>query len=89
MNNQFLQHLKSLTPEGKAEEKKIFIPADKFKPKTADKIDMGDDVEQLDEIEGRRRPYKRPTTTQFLATLEKQKKEDEAKESSAAGEARE
>ena len=48
MNNQFLQHLKSLTPEGKAEEKKIFIPADKFKPKTADKIDMGK-VEQLDE----------------------------------------
>lgn len=88
MNNQFLQHLKSLTPEGKAEEKKIFIPADKFKPKTADKIDMGDDVEQLDEIEGRRRPYKRPTTTQFLATLEKQKKEEEAKKSSAAGDAK-
>ena len=49
MNNQFLQHLKSITPDGKAEEKKIFIPADKFKPKTADKIDMGNEVEDLDE----------------------------------------
>ena len=31
MNNQFLQHLKSITPQGKAEEKKIFISAERLK----------------------------------------------------------
>lgn len=49
MNNQFLQHLKSITPQGKAEEKKMFIPADKFEPKKAEKIEMHHDEEQLDE----------------------------------------
>lgn len=64
MNNQFLQHLKSITPQGKAEERKIFIPADKFEAKQADKIDMGNEVEELDESSGNRRPrYKTPTAT--------------------------
>jgi hypothetical protein len=50
MNNQFLQHLKSLTPQGKAEEKKIFIPASEFKDKKADPIEVeSDEQEQLDE----------------------------------------
>lgn len=50
MNNQFLQHLKSLTPQGKAEEKKIFIPASEFKDKKADRIKVqADEQEQLDE----------------------------------------
>lgn len=33
MNNQFLQHLKSITPQGRAEDTKIFIPADQIKAK--------------------------------------------------------
>lgn len=50
MNNQFLQHLKSITPQGKAEEKKIFIPASEFKDKKADPIEVeSDEQEQLDE----------------------------------------
>jgi len=51
MDNQFLRHLQSLTPEGKAAEKKLFIPADQFKAKEPEKIDMGDEVEveELDE----------------------------------------
>ena len=49
MNNQFLQHLKSITPQGKAEEKKIFIPASEFKDKKADPIEIEADEEQLDE----------------------------------------
>ena len=50
MNNQFLQHLKSLTPQGKAEEKKIFIPASEFKDKKADQIKVeADEQDQLDE----------------------------------------
>lgn len=51
MDNQFLRHLQSLTPEGKAAEKKLFIPADQFKAKVPEKIDMGDEVEveELDE----------------------------------------
>lgn len=48
MDNQFLRHLQSITPEGKAAEKKLFIPADQFKAKEPEKIDMGD-VEELDE----------------------------------------
>lgn len=49
MNNQFLQHLKSITPQGKAEEKKIFIPASEFKDKKADRVEVQSDEEQLDE----------------------------------------
>ena len=30
MNNQFLQHLKSITPQGRAENTNMFIPADKL-----------------------------------------------------------
>jgi hypothetical protein len=48
MDNQFLRHLQSLTPEGKAAEKKLFIPADQFKAKEPEKIDM-EEVEELDE----------------------------------------
>ena len=42
-------------------------------------------VEELHEIEGRRRPYKRPTTKEFLARLKKQK-EEEAKKKEEKGE---
>jgi hypothetical protein len=45
MNNDFLRHLQSITPQGKAEEKKIFIPADKFK----EMEDERDESEELDE----------------------------------------
>jgi hypothetical protein len=48
MDNQFLRHLQSITPEGKAAEKKLFIPADQFKAKEPEKIDM-EDFEELDE----------------------------------------
>ena len=50
MDNQFLRHLQSLTPEGMAAEKKLFIPADQFKAKVPEKIDMGDEVE-VDELD--------------------------------------
>jgi hypothetical protein len=39
MNNQFLQHLKSITPQGKAEEKKIFISAERLKELEAEELD--------------------------------------------------
>lgn len=46
MNNQFLQHLKSITPQGRAEETKIFIPADQIKVKEKEREA---EVEELDE----------------------------------------
>ena len=49
MNNQFLRHLQSLTPQGKAAEKKIFIPADQFKAKEPEKINMEPEIDELDE----------------------------------------
>jgi hypothetical protein len=45
MNNQFLQHLKSITPQGKAEEKKIFISAERLKELEAE----AEGTEELDE----------------------------------------
>ena len=45
MNNQFLQHLKSITPQGKAEEKKIFISAERLKELEAE----AEGMEELDE----------------------------------------
>jgi hypothetical protein len=53
MNNDFLRHLQSITPQGKAEEKKIFIPADKFKEmeNTRDESEeLDESLEQLDEL---------------------------------------
>jgi hypothetical protein len=46
MNNQFLQHLKSITPQGRAEETKIFIPAEQIKAKEKEREA---EVEELDE----------------------------------------
>lgn len=45
MNNQFLQHLKSITPQGKAEEKKIFVSAERLKELEAE----AEGTEELDE----------------------------------------
>ena len=45
MNNQFLQHLKSITPQGKAEEKKIFVSAERLKELEAE----AEGMEELDE----------------------------------------
>ena len=42
MNNQFLQHLNSITPQGRAKDTKIFIPAEELneevKKKSAKKV---------------------------------------------------
>lgn len=46
MNNQFLQHLKSITPQGRAENTKIFIPADQIKEMEKEKEP---EVEELNE----------------------------------------
>lgn len=55
-------------------------PTDKDARKQGEESTRSEEVEhggeQLHEIEGRRRPYKRPTTTQFLARLKKQKEKE-------------
>ena len=51
MNNQFLSHLKSITPQGMAEEKKMFIPASKFEAKPTKKINMAPPLPAVDEAE--------------------------------------
>ena len=51
MNSEFLKHLKSVTPQGKAEEKKMFIPADVIKKEVEDAEELRklDSIEELDE----------------------------------------
>ena len=44
MNNQFLQHLKSITPQGKAEEKKIFISAERLKELEAEQEELDETI---------------------------------------------
>lgn len=51
MNNQFLSHLNSITPQGMAEEKKMFIPASKFEAKPIKKINMAPPLPAVDEDE--------------------------------------
>lgn len=51
MNNQFLSHLNSITPQGMAEEKKMFIPASKFEAKPIKKINMAPPLPAVDEEE--------------------------------------
>ena len=51
MNNQFLSHLQSITPQGMAEEKKMFIPASKFEAKPGKKINMTPPLPAVDEQE--------------------------------------
>lgn len=48
MNKLFLSHLNSITPQGKAEEKKMFIPADRYIAKECTKIHL-EKPEQLNE----------------------------------------
>jgi hypothetical protein len=51
MNSEFLKHLQSITPQGKAAEKRIFIPANVIKKEVedADELRRLDSIEQLDE----------------------------------------
>ena len=44
MNNQFLQHLKSITPQGKAEEKKIFVSAERLKELEAEQEELDETI---------------------------------------------
>ena len=60
MDNQFLRHLQSLTPQGKAAEKKIFIPADQFKAKEPEKINMEPEIDELDEATRSKYPKRVP-----------------------------
>ena len=53
MNSEFLKHLQSITPQGKAEEKRMFIPADVIKKEVEDAEELRklDSIEELDESE--------------------------------------
>lgn len=51
MNSEFLKHLQSITPQGKAAEKRIFIPANVIKKEVedADELRRLDSIDELDE----------------------------------------
>ena len=96
MNNQFLSHLNSITPQGMAEEKKMFIPASKFEAKPIKKINMApplpavDEEEELDEgmqRVNRQRPslYNSKST---LTPMEKRGLADSIRSQNAARQAR-
>jgi hypothetical protein len=51
MNSEFLKHLQSITPQGMAAEKRLFIPADVIKKEVedADELRKLDSIDELDE----------------------------------------
>ena len=51
MNSEFLKHLQSITPQGMAAEKRLFIPADVIKKEVedADELRRLDSIDELDE----------------------------------------